>query len=217
MLRLIYPLYPINLHNRQVRPGKWFICFPSNEDKNGDCGGDGGGTDDSDGEDDDDDRDDQDDTAAIKYQNEKASIQPSRNTSNKPECQCMRKLNVIVRLYIGITCGKSSAVVLFLPVILSSVLLQWQSVSESSDGPRLVLTAYVDFWWNPVLPSQSVNTAVGFLSFLIMFCSFLIILLMSNVCLTRSTYGSLYGQVRGIKKFADTNRYWLFSNTHAAA
>ena len=47
---------------------------------------------------DDDDRDDQDDSDAIKCRNEKTSIQPSVNRSNKPECQCMRKFNVIVRL-----------------------------------------------------------------------------------------------------------------------
>lgn len=88
-VRLIYPRYPINLHNRQFRPGSSFNCFLPNDDKNSECGGDGGG------EDGDGDRDDEDDSAAIKYRNEKTNIQPSGNTSNRPECQCLRKLNVM--------------------------------------------------------------------------------------------------------------------------
>jgi len=46
-LRLLYPRYPMNLYNRQFQPRKPFNCLHPNDDKNGECGGDGGGTDDS--------------------------------------------------------------------------------------------------------------------------------------------------------------------------
>jgi len=37
----------MNLQKRQFQPGKSFNCLHPNDDKNGECGGDGGGTDNS--------------------------------------------------------------------------------------------------------------------------------------------------------------------------